>query len=92
MRTGNTVTGERIDQLLSGLDHRVEVTSQYTGQIADVLIVMHAKRGAASLQAFRQDQPDRPIILMLTGTDLYGDMQEDCVSLAALGDKATQGT
>lgn len=84
VRTGNTVTGERLRQLLGGQGHGVEVASAYTGQVADVLIAMHAKRGAASLQAFRQDQPDRPILLILTGTDLYGDMQEDPASLAAL--------
>lgn len=84
VRTGNTVTGERVQRLLAGTGHEVELATRFSGQSADVLIVLHAKRGAASLQEFRQSQPDRPILLVLTGTDLYGGMQQDSTSLAAL--------
>ena len=84
VQTGNEVTATRWRSLLEGLGHRVEVSTLYTGQDADLLIVMHAIRGASCLQAFRQDQPAKPVVLVLTGTDVNGGMEEQATSVAAL--------
>lgn len=40
----------------------------------DLLIALHARRSAASLAAFTEAHPDRPSLLVLTGTDLYRDI------------------
>lgn len=43
----------------------------------DCLIALHARRSAAAIVRFADAHPDRPRILVLTGTDLYRDIQSD---------------
>ncbi|WP_093388527.1 glycosyltransferase [Rugamonas rubra] len=50
----------------------------------DLLIALHARRSAAALAAFHQAWPQRPTVLLLTGTDLYRDIQHDASAQAAL--------
>jgi putative glycosyltransferase (TIGR04348 family) len=50
----------------------------------DLLIALHARRSAAPLAAFRSAHPDRPALLVLTGTDLYRDIHEDAAARASL--------
>ena len=38
------------------------------------MIALHAHRSAASIQAWAQTYPDKPLIVVLTGTDLYRDI------------------
>jgi putative glycosyltransferase (TIGR04348 family) len=40
----------------------------------DVMLALHARRCAASIEAFAKAHPDRALIVALTGTDLYGDV------------------
>ena len=40
----------------------------------DVLIALHARRSARSIEAFATAYPGRPCVLVLTGTDLYRDI------------------
>src|SRR5262249_51647946 len=42
------------------------------GEPADLMIALHAWRSAGSIQAFRAAYPDRPLIVALSGTDIYG--------------------
>lgn len=41
----------------------------------DALIVLHALRSAESARHFRAQHPDKPLIVTLTGTDLYRDLK-----------------
>ena len=41
------------------------------------MIALHARRSAASVVAWRAQHPTRPLLLVLTGTDLYRDIQTD---------------
>jgi putative glycosyltransferase (TIGR04348 family) len=38
------------------------------------MVALHARKSAAAIVAFRHAHPDRPIVLCLTGTDLYTDL------------------
>jgi putative glycosyltransferase (TIGR04348 family) len=51
------------------------VVSEYGGQPCDVLVALHARKSAPSVQRFRDEHPDRPIVLALTGTDLYDEIR-----------------
>ena len=72
---GNRVTALRWARVLRGLGHRVGIAQEYRAQRCDVLVALHARRSADSVARFDSDHPDRPLILALTGTDLYGDIR-----------------
>jgi putative glycosyltransferase (TIGR04348 family) len=74
---GNRVTALRWARLLRQLGHRIMVRSDYGGDSADVLIALHARRSFAAIQRWRSARAERPVVLALTGTDVYGDIQDD---------------
>src|SRR5262249_140782 len=74
-RTGNRVTALRWVRMLRGLGHRVMVVSEYGSQPCDVLVALHARKSAPSVERFRDEHPDRPVVLALTGTDLYDEIR-----------------
>ena len=51
---------------------------------AVLMIALHARRSAASLLAWRARHPTRPLLLVLTGTDLYRDIQTDPIAQHSL--------
>lgn len=70
---GNAHTAARWAKLLRPA-FRVRVQQHWDGRACDALIGLHAGRSAASVHAFARAHPDRPLIVVLTGTDLYGAM------------------
>jgi putative glycosyltransferase (TIGR04348 family) len=50
----------------------------------DALIVLHALRSAKSAQDFRAEFPGRPLIVTLTGTDLYRDLKDSAKAIDTL--------
>ena len=69
------MTALRWQGFLEELGYSVEVTESWTGEDACVLIALHAYRSHQSIAQFKKSYPSRPIVLILTGTDLYRDMQ-----------------
>lgn len=70
-KAGNRATAVRWARHLRALGHRVEVAVEYDGRSHDLMVALHAWRSAAAVQRFRERWPGRPLILALTGTDLY---------------------
>ena len=50
----------------------MRIQQQWDGHRCDALIALHAGRSAASIHEFAREHPDRALIVVLTGTDLYG--------------------
>lgn len=75
-RTGNWVTAERWQRLLSAANHQVVVAHQADFNFGnfDLLIGLHAKRSGSVLLQFKKNYPDRPAIVAMTGTDVYRDL------------------
>jgi putative glycosyltransferase (TIGR04348 family) len=69
------MTALRWQGFLEELGYSVEVTESWSGGDADVLIALHAYRSHQSIVQFKKKYPSRPIVLILTGTDLYRDIQ-----------------
>jgi putative glycosyltransferase (TIGR04348 family) len=44
---------------------------------ADCLVALHARRSHDAIRAWRDRYPDRPVLVVLTGTDLYRDLPGD---------------
>jgi putative glycosyltransferase (TIGR04348 family) len=70
-RTGNKVSASRWAGILRKLGHRVRVGFEYDGHPADLMVAVHAWRSAASIDRYKARYPDRPLILQLSGTDIY---------------------
>ena len=49
-----------------------------------VMIALHARRSASAIEAFAHAYPERPRVLVLTGTDLYRDIATDAAAARAL--------
>ena len=73
-RYGNRVTALRWARILRRLGNTVIIRQTYEGEALDLLIALHAHRSFASIKRFQREHPNTPIIVALTGTDLYGDM------------------
>jgi putative glycosyltransferase (TIGR04348 family) len=76
-RSGNGTTTARWARILRGLGHEVDVASKYEEAPADLMIALHAWRSAESIRRFRELNPDRPLIVALTGTDIYEYIERD---------------
>lgn len=84
-RNGNRVTAERWARILRSLGHRVRITTSLGGgPPADLLVALHARRSAASIRRFRATRPGAPIVVALTGTDVYGGMGTSAVARRSL--------
>src|ERR1051326_5643137 len=70
---GNSITANRWARILRTLGHAVSMTNEWNGEPCDTLITLHGRRSHSSIQKFRQAYPQHPLILALTGTDLYVD-------------------
>ena len=96
---GNWQTAKRWRQMLAPA-YRVQLAAAWPGgdgppgrwaggglgpaDEAALLIALHARRSAPSVVAWRVAHPPRPLLLVLTGTDLYRDIHDDPVAQRSL--------
>ncbi len=73
-RNGNRHTAQRWAGFLRALGHRVVVMVQWDACPCDLLLALHARRSHASIVEFRTRFPGKPLVVVLTGTDLYSDL------------------
>ena len=64
-------------RILRKLGHRVSVAPDYAGEPADAMVAIHAWRSAEAIRRFKALYPGRPLILQLSGTDIYQYITED---------------
>jgi putative glycosyltransferase (TIGR04348 family) len=72
---GNWRTASRWAQFLSGVAE-VEIAREWAGGHCDAMIALHARRSADSIARLFAARQDCPIALVLTGTDVYRDIDE----------------
>jgi putative glycosyltransferase (TIGR04348 family) len=77
-RTGNKVAALRWAGILRGLGHRVRIARVHDGD-ADLMVAVHAWRSAAAIERFKQAFPGRPLVVQLSGTDIYDYITSDPV-------------
>ena len=80
---GNWHTAARWQRFLAPVAE-VNIALAWNGEPADALIALHARRSAESISRFAQTRPDTPLALVLTGTDLYRDIQTDPIAQRSL--------
>jgi putative glycosyltransferase (TIGR04348 family) len=82
---GNWQTARRWQRLLSG--HEVRIVRQWPdahAQQDDVMLALHARRSAESVQAWHARHGQRGLGVVLTGTDLYRDIAHDRLAQRSL--------
>jgi len=83
--SGNRRTALRWAGILRAAGHRVEVTGNWTpGPRTQLLLALHARRSHDSIAAFARRYPQRPLVVALTGTDLYRDLRSQWVARHSL--------
>ncbi|MGB4117474.1 MAG: selenoneine biosynthesis selenosugar synthase SenB [Polaromonas sp.] len=82
---GNWHTAHRWAKFLSD-DCDIAVLQDWnTADIdSDAMIALHARRSAPSIHAWAAQHPGKPLIVVLTGTDLYRDIQFDAAAQTSL--------
>ena len=80
-RNGNRHTALRWASFLRSAGHRVEISVQWPGTPADVMLALHARRSHESIRAFPRD---KPLVLALTGTDIYRDIHDSAEARESL--------
>jgi putative glycosyltransferase (TIGR04348 family) len=66
------------------LGHRVAIAPGYEDEACDALVALHARRSAEAVFRFRRRFPTAPLIVALTGTDLYRDIRRSRQAQRAL--------
>ncbi len=87
---GNWQTAKRWAQMLSS-HYRTRITKQWRADMDasdDIMIALHARRSADSIAAWHGQRGSRGLIVALTGTDLYRDIQTDTQARASLDSAA----
>jgi len=83
-RHGNRVTALRWARILRSLGHRVAVHETLQDDRPDLLVALHARKSAAAVLRFRARAPETPLIVALTGTDVYRDIHRSRAARRAL--------
>ena len=81
-RNGNLHTAERWAAMLRGAKFDVEIAQAWKGESCDALIALHARRSHSSILSFHRTQ--KPIVAVLTGTDLYRDLPDSAEARRSL--------
>jgi putative glycosyltransferase (TIGR04348 family) len=74
LRNGNRHTALRWAAFLRGAGHRVTVSTRDLSSDADLMLALHARRSHDSIADFWRRNPSKPIVVALTGTDVYRDI------------------
>jgi putative glycosyltransferase (TIGR04348 family) len=81
-RNGNRHTALRWAAFLRKAGHRVSVSVQWSAQDgADTMLALHARRSYPSIRSF---PTEKPLVVALTGTDVYRDIHQSAEAQESL--------
>ena len=78
------MTAQRYARIFRTLGYRCRIAPAYGGEDAACLVALHACKSAKSVLAYRSAYPQRRIILVLTGTDVYRDIRRSASAVRAM--------
>ena len=80
---GNWHTASRWARMLAPVAI-TQIVRAWDGAPADALIALHARRSADSVARFHESMRGAPLALVMTGTDLYRDLEVDATARHSL--------
>ena len=80
---GNWQTARRWSRMLARA-YRVRLAASWQGGDESLMIALHARRSASSVAHWRAQRGAAPLIVVLTGTDLYRDIATDAAAQDSL--------
>lgn len=83
---GNWRTAHRWQTLLQG-HYKVFVGDSWPlapHHPVDAMIALHARRSADSVELFHRQYPEKPLIVTLTGTDIYRDVADNAAAQSSI--------
>lgn len=80
---GNWHTAARWARFISP-QYQVQLMRAWQGENVQAMIALHARRSAASIAAFAKRYPAKPLVVVLTGTDVYRDIHTDASAQKSL--------
>ena len=83
-RKGNRITALRWARILRELGHRVTIQTELKAGRSDLLVALHARRSHKAIARFRRLQSNEPLVVALTGTDLFNDIHHSRVAQRSL--------
>ena len=69
--SGNRATAKRWAFFLQQLGHKITIAVKWDQAPCDLMIALHAWRSAEDIALLKQKHPQTPLIVAMTGTDLY---------------------
>jgi len=72
---GNRITALRWAMILRRLGNRVSIVQTCDGESYDLLVALHARKSHRAVVNFCRQNPEGPLIVALTGTDVYRDIR-----------------
>ncbi|MBL8858007.1 MAG: L-histidine N(alpha)-methyltransferase [Planctomycetes bacterium] len=87
--SGNRHTAQRYVRILRDLGCAASVVERWIDTPCDLLVALHAKKSAGSIAKFARVHPLAPLVVVLTGTDLYEDLEPSAEVVRSL-DLATR--
>ncbi len=88
-RHGNRITALRWARIFRRLGNNVSLLQAYDGKPYDLLVALHARKSYSSVIDFRRQNSGAPVVVALTGTDLYRDIETNTRAQESL-DMATR--
>ncbi len=84
-RSGNRHTALRWAAFLRKAGHRVNVSVEWSPETpADAMLALHARRSHVSIKKFSEIRAGKPLVLALTGTDVYRDIHRSAEAQESL--------
>ncbi len=73
---GNRTTASRWFDIFRALGHTPKIVDATSNADGDLVVALHARKSSQLIQRSKQACPQRPVVLALTGTDLYANLDE----------------
>jgi putative glycosyltransferase (TIGR04348 family) len=83
-RYGNRITALRWARVLRHLGNQVSIEQTYDGKPCDLLLALHARKSYPAVIQYHRQNPEGPIIVALTGTDVYRDIRTNHSAIKTL--------